>query len=427
MTARREGDRRRAAWELWRPPLVGLAGVLLVSLGAAALIGQRDVWRTTVEGAGAQDFGIFYTSIQHYAHGRSLYAPQPPPSGFPYRTGQLNLNLPHTNVFFLPLALLSPRAGFVVWVAASLFVFICSTWRSLRALAWRLPPLAWLALAVYLVAWGPAAAFSLTFQLSFLLMGPVTAAWLAARQGRSRTAGAWLGLAAIIKPFLLLFVPFLLLRRDRRALEALAAVGVGMIAIGVLVFGPGAYRDWLVQLPRVTWGSHYMNASVAGLLQRLLGRSTYEHAGDLPWLRVLLLAAAVATVGTVTIVRTARLRKDAAGVDAAWASLLLASILLSPLGWVYYVWVALWPVAAVIGHERPWARRTSRDLLLVPGLGGWLWFRKMAAWGQPSLIASATFASMYFWALATLWWWCLGTSPIDTTPGWTDTGTDRPA
>jgi len=40
--------------------------------------------------------------------GASLYAPQPPPSGFPYRTGQLNRNLPHTNVFFLPLALLSP-------------------------------------------------------------------------------------------------------------------------------------------------------------------------------------------------------------------------------------------------------------------------------------------------------------------------------
>jgi hypothetical protein len=408
MTERRKGDRRRAAWELWRPPLLGLAGVLLASLGAAALIGQRDLWRTTVEGAGAQDFGIFYTSIQHYAHGRSLYAAQPPPPGFFYRTGQLNLNLPHTNVFFLPLALLSPRAGFVVWVAASLFVLTCSTWRSLRALAWRLPPLAWLALAVYLVAWGPAAAFSLTFQLSFLLMGPVTAAWLAARQGRSRAAGAWLGLAAIVKPFLLLFVPFLLMRRDRRALEALAAVGVGMIAIGLLVFGPGAYRDWLVQLPRVTWGSHYMNASVAGLLQRLIGLSPYEHAGDLPWLRLVLLGAAVATVGTVTIVRTARLRKDAAGVDAAWASLLLASILLSPLGWVYYMWIALWPVAAVIGHERPWARRTFHDLLLVPGLGGWLWFRKMAGWGQPGLIASATFASMYFWALAALWWWCLG-------------------
>ena len=86
--------------------------------------------------------------------------------------GQLNLNLPHTNLFFLPLAFLSPRQGLVVWAIASLLVFAWSTWASLRALRWRLPLVGWIALVVYLLAWGPAAAFSLTLQLSFLLDGP---------------------------------------------------------------------------------------------------------------------------------------------------------------------------------------------------------------------------------------------------------------
>src|SRR5262249_7437088 len=157
-------------------------------------------------------------SVRHAVEGRSLYAPLPPRRQPPYSTGQLNLNLPHTNLFFLPLAFLSPHQGLVIWGVASLVVFAWSTWASLRALRWRLPVVGWLAFVVYLLAWGPAAAFSLTLQLSFLLMGPVTAAWLAARHGSSTAAGAWLGLAAAAKPFLLLVVVFVALRREWRAL-----------------------------------------------------------------------------------------------------------------------------------------------------------------------------------------------------------------
>jgi len=32
-------------------------------------------------------------------------------------------------------------------------------------------------------------------------------------------------------------------------------------------------------------------------------------------------------------------------------------------------------------------------------------------WGQPSVLASATFASMYFWALLSLWLWTLSGGP----------------
>jgi hypothetical protein len=92
-------------------------------------------------------------------------------------------------------------------------------------------------------------------------------------------------------------------------------------------------------------------------------------------------------------------------MDVDWAALLLASLLLSPLGWVYYLWIALGPLAAAIGHSRFWQRPHRVDLLLVPGLAGWLWYGKMAEWGQPSPLATATLASMYFWALLSLWLW----------------------
>ena len=401
-------------WALWRAPVMAAAIVVLLGLGVAVLRGQWQLSKTTIEETDAQDFGIFYASVRNAVQGKGLYAPLPPRRQPPYYTGQLNLNLPHTNLFFLPLAFLSPRQGLAVWAIASLLVFAWSTWASLRALRWRLPLVGWIALVVYLLAWGPAAAFSLTLQLSFLLMGPVTASWLAARDGRPVAAGAWLGLAASAKPFLLLVVAYLALRRDGRALRAFAVVSLLFVLAGVLAFGPQSYVDWVRQLPRVSWASHYMNASLGGMVERLFGHTYYATVSGAGWVRFTVLPVLSIAIAAITLRAAVRPRRSASGEDHAWAVLLLASILLSPLGWVYYLWIALWPVAATIGHQRPWRQPSVRDWWLVPGLCGWLWFRRMAAWGQPSVLATALFASMYFWALLSLWWWCLGTRALDT-------------
>jgi hypothetical protein len=425
-------------WDLLRPPVKGMAAVLLVALGAAIISGQAGVWRNTVEDRDAQDFGIFLTSVRHAVNGRSLYTPTVYHTGNrPYYrrrtavrsvtgpvTGPPNLNLPHTHLFLLPFAAISNRAALRVWTVASIAVFGLVSWRSLRALAWRLPPLAWLALAVFLMAWGPAAAFSLTAQVSLLLMGPVTAAWLAERSGRSASAGAWLGLAAAIKPFLFLFVPYFVLRRDWVALRALATTTALMVGLGLLVFGPSAYMEWFAQLPRVSWGGHYLNASILSVMERLFGTSAYaglirQRGFVLP---LALLSAVV--VGLLTFRRVSKAPGSAAATDREWAAVLLASLLISPLGWVYYLWIALWPMAAAIGHAQPWRHLRRIDLLLVPGLAGWLWFGKMTEWGQPHPLATATLASMYFWALLSLWTWTI--SGLDRVASQVDTDFIRP-
>ena len=216
---------RRALWELLRPPLQGVAAVLLVAVGCAVIYGHVILWRNTVEDRDAQDFGIFLNSARTFAAGGSLY-----PAGAVvrnrslYSTGQLNLNLPHTHLLLLPLTGLTPGRALTVWFAASLTVFVLCAWTVCRALVWQLPPLLWLAIVVYLLAWGATAAFSLTAQLSLLLAGPVTAAWVAARQQRNATAGAWLGLAAVVKPFLFVFVPYLAITRNWRALRTMGTV-----------------------------------------------------------------------------------------------------------------------------------------------------------------------------------------------------------
>ena len=387
---------------------------MLLGLGAAVLRGQWQISKATIEETDAQDFGIFYASVRNAVDGKGLYAPLPPRRLSRHYTGQLNLNLPHTNLFFLPLAFLSPRQGLAVWAIASLLVFAWSTWASLRALRWRLPLVGWIALVVYLLAWGPAAAFSLTLQLSFLLMGPVTASWLAAREGRSVAAGAWLGLAASAKPFLLLVVVYLALRRDARALRAFAVVSLLFVLAGLRRLRPAVVRGLADAVAARGWASHYMNASLGGMVERLFGHPYYATC------RRRRLGAVHPVADRVgrdcrdhPQGRRAPCRDRRPGEDHAWAVVLLASILLSPLGWVYYLWIALWPVAATIGHQQPWRQPSARDWWLVPGLCGWLWYRRMAAWGQPSPLATAVFASMYFWALLSLWWWCLGTRALD--------------
>jgi alpha-1,2-mannosyltransferase len=407
----------RRVWELVRPPLTGMAAVVLIGIGAATIFGQAGVWRHTVEVRDAQDFGIFLTSVRHFVAGRSLYTPtiyRTSTSFLRARTRRLatgpitgppNLNLPHTHLFLLPLAWLPTRAALRVWTVASFVVFGWAASSSLLALNWRLPLLAWLTLAVYLLAWGPAAAFSLTAQVSLLLMGPVTAAWLAARSGRPGRAGAWLGLAAAIKPFLFLFVPYFLMRRDWAALRALMTTTIVMLGCGLVVFGPSAYKEWCVQLPKVSWGGHYLNASIFSVTERLFGRSDYGQIMRQSNLALLLAIIGCALVAATTFRRIRHFPSDRVTVDREWTALLLGSLLMSPLGWVYYLWIALWPVAASIGHARPWRNRRLADLLLIPGLAGWLWFGKMTEWGQPSPLATATLASMYFWALLSLWLW----------------------
>jgi hypothetical protein len=421
---------RGGLWDLLRPPLTGVAAVVLVALGAAIISGQAGVWRNTVEDRDAQDFGIFLTSIKSFASGHSLYTSVRTRNLTKYSSGQLNLNLPHTHLFLMPLVRLTPGAALATWTATSVLVLAWCAWSSLRALRWRLPALAWLALAVYLLSWGPAAAFSLTAQLSLILAGPVTAAWLSARRGDRVRAGAWLGLAAAVKPFLFLFVPYLALKRDWRALGALALVATTTVLAGVLVFKPDAYREWFAQLPRITWATHYFNASVAGAAERLLGRSFYAGAGRHPWLEMAIVLPATIAITAVTLTRAGRRRavESAPSADAEWTAVLLASLLISPLGWVYYVWVVLWPAAATIGHTRLWQHPRRVDLLLVPGVAGWLWFGKMTEWGQPHPLATATLASMYFWALLSLWAWVVaGVAALDRGAWPADTDAIHPA
>ena len=81
-------------------------------------------------------------------------------------------------------------------------------------------------------------------QISLILAVPVTLAWRARRLDRFREAAMWMGVAASVKPFLLIVFPYLLLERQWRAVLWGGLAWATSFAVGVAVFGPAALAQW---------------------------------------------------------------------------------------------------------------------------------------------------------------------------------------
>ncbi|MGH9383180.1 MAG: hypothetical protein ACRD2N_02660, partial [Vicinamibacterales bacterium] len=110
------------------------------------------------------------------------------------------------------------------------------------------------------------------------------------------------------------------------------------------------------------------------------------------------LGLAAATVTFVVIARDTS--PDA--VDRAFALSILTALLASPLGWVYYLWFALGPMAAlwVSGSLRQWPGPAILLLVATPGL---LWPIVQTLLAQHARWGSLTIGSIYTWTTVALW------------------------
>lgn len=245
-------------------------------------------------------------------------------------------------------------------------------------------------------------------------MLPFTLMWRAWRRGAWGRAGGWLGVCITFKLFFLLFIPVLLLQRRWRPLAACAAA-TGLLAVfGAAIYGVDTYRLWLGSLGKVDWWWLSMNASWQGFVSRTIGEGTTMA----PVWRGESLIRPVATAGGLAIcaltVLAARRRNDERESHDRVVLLVLAgAILASPLGWVYYLPLAWAPAVGLFGAGLGWraynrqgtAAKVAAALALV-----FLFLPKESAdSGQPSVLATLTLASAYFYATAAVWlvllWW----------------------
>jgi Glycosyltransferase family 87 len=386
-------------------PVLALVGVLWNCLLVFAF-----VW-----GMPQNDFNRMYYSAAAFWSGKDMYGWNP---ATPARVDEdtviklWNMNPPHFHLVMLPFALMSEEFALVFWWLVNFLCLVYSLRLICRELDIRLTPEVRRYGLVGMLGFTATSAVIITGQLSFLLMVPITLMWLHARHGRWVAAAAYLGLVMSVKPFLLLLIPYLLLRRRWEAVAAAFGVAAFCFATGLAVFGFVNHQSWYGVLGLAgDWAWLPLNASLRGMLDRTLMDTPYF---DPP----VILAAEQVRLAWVVLglviagVTLAAVRKDdsPAGVDRALGLLLVASILLCPLGWTYYFWLPLGPVMAVVlswyrqsaAEPVPCGRRWPRRLwwAALPGLCLPVHYTEMF---QPSELATVVVANLSFWSTLAIW------------------------
>jgi hypothetical protein len=161
--------------------------------------------------------------------------------------------------------------------------------------------------------------------------------------------------------------------------------GAAFFAIGLVVYGIDVNLAWADALGDVTWAYAGMNAALQGLLARALSKPV--PVSD-PLIFAPDLVSPLAAAGGAAIVLVTLLRMRRAHIDQAWQPLMVAALLASPLGWLYYIW---W----ILPGTRPLRLLREAPLLWVPMV-----FPMRLA---PSDWLGLTLGSVYFWGLFSLW------------------------
>lgn len=199
-----------------------------------------------------------------------------------------------------------------------------------------------------------------------------------------------MGVLASFKPFLGLFLLTLALRRQWRAVFAMCCAGAACALAGVAVFGWHSYLEWMQALGDVSWVWGGMNGSLRGLLTKSLSPSpALTPIFEAPSLVIPLWLAAIVAVSLWSV------RALSWSVDHLFAVTILASLLISPLGWVYYLWLAVPPAVAL------WRQRTT--VVLWTGLAYQCIPLFHLGIGQPFRLATVFIACAYTWATVLIW------------------------
>ena len=252
----------------------------------------------------------------------------------------VNFNPPHFHLLVWPFAYLDLLPSLLLWQVVSVLAGCLCAWIVVRTLnlKWSTVP-GMLAICPPAELRGPLE-HDVVGQISLFLAVPVTLAWRAAHRWQWQQAAAWLGIATSIKPFFLIVVPYLLLKRQWMAVLVGGVTWAASFGLGIAVFGPDALEHWLAAARWPNWQYHFQNASFHAYVARVM----YEWPGSI----VASLGAVLGTLATIWLAY----KRDA---DLAWALLMTGALVWAPLGWVYYEWILMPPVAALIAQKRlPW-------------------------------------------------------------------------
>ena len=362
------------------------------------------------------DFGKFYFSTLAFLNNQDMYGPNPASFiqvGPNFGRHFLNLNPPHFHILLLPLGFLGSGFAIAIWGVGSFMAFIAGMNRIAKEL--QLEPTEWQKRFTVLgcLAFSGTGALLLTGQLSFLLFLPVTLAWIHARHGKWGRSALYLGIASSIKPFMLIFIPYFLLRRQFKPVGVILATVITSFVVGLGVFGIQAHLAWMQGLASVDWAWTPMNASILGILTRTLIETPLYgveiHSENTSFVFWILLSG---TIGTITFLATTQ-DYSSLSIDRTFIFLMLTAFLISPLGWIYYFFLLFGPFTSLVTNWwsqpcskpqwKPMNAYNLRNLLLLIAIPGFFIPLEATLFFQPNALAALTLGSIYFWSTLVLW------------------------
>jgi alpha-1,2-mannosyltransferase len=316
------------------------------------LIVAAAVWVFTFK-AKMPDFEVYWRTGARAAHAEPLYRVTDGEYQFKY--------FPAAAVLAIPIGALPHTVARGIWFAALLGALVAVLRLSVKTLPERRKPVG-LLLAVLIVGLGKYYARELVLgQINLLLVLVVISAMLAVKAGREAQAGWLVALAAMVKPYGLILVPWLIARGRTRSVVTVAAGMAVAFLLPATIYGLAGsvalHLEWWRTVSATTAGvvTHPDNVSLAAMYVKWFGATATAYT--------FAVVTGVALLGLAAAVFLGRRRVP--HPDGLEAALLIAlTPLLSPQGWDY-VLVVCTPAVVCLANYSDRLPRALRLLSVV--------------------------------------------------------------
>lgn len=317
--------------------LVRGAITILLACAALTLVMTSAAPRLTGRMA---DFEVYWTAAGRARSAQPLYRADDGHYQFKY--------LPAFALLATPAAMLPLDTAKRAWLILSMALVAALIALSIRALPDRIKP-SWVLAVAIVVAMGKFYGHELVLGQVNLLFGVVVlGALLSIGMDRQLAAGSLFALAVVVKPYAIIFGPWLVATRRWTSVAGFGA-GLGIVAAAPAMFYgvDGAitlHRDWWRTVTESTAPNltNADNVSIAGMYSKWFG--------DTPVVRPLVLATTAALLAVAVFV-FARRRPLPRPHVLEGALLLTLVPLLSPQGWDYVFLVSTPAIALLVNYE----------------------------------------------------------------------------
>lgn len=323
-------------------------------LALTALLVALAIWVFVYKAAPKMpDFAVYWTAAARAAHAEPLYRPDDGHFQFKY--------LPAFAVLAIPIGLLPIGAAETVWFFTSIALLVALVSMALRLPVEQRVSVGWLAFITVISSLKFFAQELVLGQVNILFAVVVTGALLAMKTQKEASAGALIAIAILIKPYAVLFLPWLV---ARRRVPSIAVAGAGFAALLIL---PAALYGWdgNANLHREWWRTvtETTAPNLATLDNVSLAAMYYRWVGPGLLSQRLAYATAVILLGIVALgFFKRRAVPFPEGIEGAMLLTLIP--LLSPQGW-HYVFLIATPAIVYLANYQDLLPRPMRTITIA--------------------------------------------------------------